>query len=150
MPITFYKWSSKHCSRIWGIFLLKWIFKISSNFYSTRGHIQDCIYYKLRGFYMEDDVVLSCKWTSNISKKLLLKHSKNIWTIDYVVKSAKNMAIVHIYTMCIHGIFRDDLGFYSFQRRKTSRLKENTSNNKHVATEESTTDSNFQWDGIVL
>jgi hypothetical protein len=93
---------------------------------------------------MEDDVVLSCKWTSNISKKLLLKHSKNIWTIDYVVKSAKNMAIVHIYTMCIHGIFRDDLGFYSFQRRKTSRLKENTSNNKHVATEESTTDSNFQ------
>jgi hypothetical protein len=29
-------------------------------------------------------------------------------------------------------------------------LKENTSNNKHVATEESTTDSNFQWDGIVL
>jgi hypothetical protein len=52
--------------------------------------------------------------------------------------------------MCIHGIFRDDLGFYSFQKRKTTRLKENTSNNKHVAIEESTTNSNIQWDGTIL
>jgi hypothetical protein len=52
--------------------------------------------------------------------------------------------------MCIHGIFRDDLGFYSFQKRKTTRLKENTSNNKHVAIEESTTYSNIQWDGTIL
>ncbi len=37
-------------------------------------------------------------------------------------------------TMCIYGIFRDDLGFYCFQRKDTTRSKENTSNSKHATT----------------
>jgi hypothetical protein len=32
--------------------------------------------------------------------------------------------------MCIYGVFKDDLRFYCFQRRETTRSKENTSNNK--------------------
>jgi hypothetical protein len=38
-------------------YFLKWIFMISSNIYSSKGQIQDCICYKLRGFYMEGDAV---------------------------------------------------------------------------------------------
>ncbi len=34
--------------------------------------------------------------------------------------------------MCIYGIFKDDLGFYCFQRRETTKSKEDTSNNKHA------------------
>jgi hypothetical protein len=52
--------------------------------------------------------------------------------------------------MCIYGIFMDDLGFYCFQRRETTRSKEDISNSKHATTQESTTNSNIQWDGIVL
>ncbi len=37
----------------------RWIFKISSNIYSSKGQIQDCICYKLGGFYMEGDVIWS-------------------------------------------------------------------------------------------
>jgi hypothetical protein len=33
--------------------------------------------------------------------------------------------------MCIYGIFRNDLGFYYFQRKETTRFKEDTSNSKH-------------------
>ncbi len=33
--------------------------------------------------------------------------------------------------------FRDDLGFYCFQRMETTRSKENTSNSKHATTQES-------------
>ncbi len=36
--------------------------------------------------------------------------------------------------MCIYGVFGDDIGFYYFQRRKTIRSKENTSNSKHATT----------------
>jgi hypothetical protein len=39
--------------------------------------------------------------------------------------------------MCIYGIFKDDLGFYCFQRREITRSKENTSNSKHATTKES-------------
>jgi hypothetical protein len=46
--------------------------------------------------------------------------------------------------------FRDDLGFYCFQKRETTRSKEDTSNSKHATTLESTIDSSIQWDGIVL
>jgi hypothetical protein len=52
--------------------------------------------------------------------------------------------------MCINGIFRDELGFYCFQRRETTISKEDTSNSKHSTTQESTTNSSIQWDGIVL
>jgi hypothetical protein len=48
--------------------LSKWIFKISLNFYSSRGLTHDCICYKLKGFYIEGDVIWSLKWTSNISE----------------------------------------------------------------------------------
>jgi hypothetical protein len=37
----------------------KWIFKISSNIYNSKGQIQDCICYRLGSFYMEGDVVWS-------------------------------------------------------------------------------------------
>jgi hypothetical protein len=33
--------------------------------------------------------------------------------------------------MCIYGIFRNDLGFYCFQRKETTISKEDTSNSKH-------------------
>jgi hypothetical protein len=52
--------------------------------------------------------------------------------------------------MCIYGIFKDDLGFYYFQKKETTISKENTSNSKHATTQESTTDSNTQWDGTIL
>jgi hypothetical protein len=38
-------------------FFFRWIFKISSNLYSSKKQIQDCICYRLGGFYMEGDVV---------------------------------------------------------------------------------------------
>ncbi len=68
IPITFRRWNVEHNSRVWGIFFLKWIFKISSNIYNSKGQIQDCICYKLRGFYMEGDAIWNWKWTSNISE----------------------------------------------------------------------------------
>jgi hypothetical protein len=52
--------------------------------------------------------------------------------------------------MCIHGIFRDDIGFYCFQRRETTRCKEDISNNKHATTQESIIDSKIQQDGTIL
>jgi hypothetical protein len=52
--------------------------------------------------------------------------------------------------MCIHGIFKDDIGFYYFQRKETTRSKDNTSNSKHATTYESTTYSSIQWDDIIL
>jgi hypothetical protein len=52
--------------------------------------------------------------------------------------------------MCICGIFKDDLGFYCFQRRETTKSKEDASNNKHATTQESTIDLNIKRDGIVL
>jgi hypothetical protein len=52
--------------------------------------------------------------------------------------------------MCIYGIFRDDLGFYYFQRRETTRSKKNTRNSKHATTLKSLTNSNIQWDGTFL
>jgi len=33
--------------------------------------------------------------------------------------------------MCIYGIFKNDLEFYCFQRKETTRSKEDISNNKH-------------------
>jgi len=42
-------------------FFFRWIFKISSNIYSSKGQIHDYIYYRLGGFYMEDDVIWSLK-----------------------------------------------------------------------------------------
>jgi len=33
--------------------------------------------------------------------------------------------------MCIYGNFKNDLGFYCFQRKETTKSKEDTSNNKH-------------------
>ncbi len=68
IPITFYKWSSEHNNRVWSIFLLRWVFRISSNPYSFKGHIKNCICYRLGGFYMKGDVVWNLKWTSNILK----------------------------------------------------------------------------------
>jgi hypothetical protein len=52
--------------------------------------------------------------------------------------------------MCIYGIFRDDLGFYCFQKREITRTKEDISNSKHATTQESTMDSSIQWDGTIL
>jgi len=52
--------------------------------------------------------------------------------------------------MCIYDIFRDDLGFYCFQRRETTRSKEDISNNKHAPTQESIIDSSIQWDATIL
>ncbi len=34
--------------------------------------------------------------------------------------------------MCIYGTFRDDLGFYYFQKKETTISKENTGNSKHA------------------
>jgi len=42
-------------------YFLKWIFRISSNIYSSRGQIQDYICYRLGGFYMESDIVWNLK-----------------------------------------------------------------------------------------
>jgi len=36
---------------------LRWIFRISSNPYSSRGQIQNYICYKFGGFYIEGDVI---------------------------------------------------------------------------------------------
>jgi hypothetical protein len=52
--------------------------------------------------------------------------------------------------MCIYGIFKDDIVFYYFQKRETTKSKENSSNSKHATTYESTTDLSIQWDGIIL
>jgi hypothetical protein len=52
--------------------------------------------------------------------------------------------------MSIYGIFKDDFGFYCFQKKETTKSKENTSNNKHATTEKSIADSNIQWDGTTL
>jgi hypothetical protein len=52
--------------------------------------------------------------------------------------------------MCIYGIFWDDIGIYYFQKRKTTRSIEDTSNNKHATTQGSTPNSNIQWDGTIL
>ncbi len=60
------------------------------------------------------------------------------------------MALIESKQMCIYGILRDDVGFYCFQRRETTRSKEDTSNSKHATTQESTTYSSIQWDGIIL
>jgi hypothetical protein len=57
IPITFYIWSFEHSSNIWNIFLLRWILRISSNCYSSKGQIQDYIHYRLGGFYMEGDAI---------------------------------------------------------------------------------------------
>ncbi len=51
IPITFHRWSFEHNSKVWGIFFLKWIFKISSNLYNFRGRIENSICYRLGGFY---------------------------------------------------------------------------------------------------
>jgi hypothetical protein len=32
--------------------------------------------------------------------------------------------------VCIYGIFKDDFGFYCFQRRESTKSKANTSNSK--------------------
>jgi hypothetical protein len=52
--------------------------------------------------------------------------------------------------MCIYGIFRDDLRFYYFQRRETTKSKVDTSIVNMPPLKESTTYSSIQWDGIVL
>jgi hypothetical protein len=52
--------------------------------------------------------------------------------------------------MCIYDIFKDDLGFYYFQIRETTKSKEDTCNSKHATTQESIIDSNIQWAGIIL
>jgi hypothetical protein len=52
--------------------------------------------------------------------------------------------------MCIYDVFRDDIGFYYFQRRETTKFKKNTSNSKHATTYESPADLNNQWDGTIL
>jgi hypothetical protein len=52
--------------------------------------------------------------------------------------------------MCIYGIFKNDLGFYYFQRKETAISKEDTNNSKHAITQESITNSSISWDGIVL
>ncbi len=89
-------------------------------------------------------------------RKLLSKHSCNIWTIlkryfwmilqcivtwrlickssDSIFKNLENMGLSKSRQGNIYGIFRDNLGFYCFQRRDTTRSKENTSNNKHATT----------------
>jgi hypothetical protein len=36
--------------------------------------------------------------------------------------------------MCLYGILKDDIGFYCFQGRETTKSKENTSNRKHATT----------------
>jgi hypothetical protein len=41
--------------------------------------------------------------------------------------------------MCIYGIFRDNFGFYYFQRGETTKSKEDINNSKHATTQESTT-----------
>jgi hypothetical protein len=81
IPITFHRWSVEHSNMVWSIFFLKWIFKISSNLYSSKGQIQYYICYRLGGFYIKGDAVWNQKWTSNIFRELLPKHLKNIWTI---------------------------------------------------------------------
>jgi len=35
---------------------------------------------------------------------------------------------------CIYGIFKNDIGFYYFQRKEITRSKENTNNIKHATT----------------
>jgi hypothetical protein len=52
--------------------------------------------------------------------------------------------------MCIYGIFKNDIGFYCFQRKQITKSKENTNNNKHAITQEFTTNSSIQWDGTIL
>ncbi len=52
--------------------------------------------------------------------------------------------------LCIYGIFKDDFGFYCFERKETTKSKENTNNSKHATTKKSIVDSNIQWDGIIL
>jgi hypothetical protein len=39
---------------------------------------------------------------------------------------------------------------YCFQRRETTKSKEDTSNNKHATTQESIANSSIQWDGTIL
>jgi hypothetical protein len=36
--------------------------------------------------------------------------------------------------MCIYGIFKDDIGFYYFKRKETTKSKENINNVKHTTT----------------
>jgi hypothetical protein len=60
------------------------------------------------------------------------------------------MALVLIQKISIYGIFRDDFGFYYFQKRETTRSKENTRNSKHATTLKSPSDSSIQWDGTIL
>ncbi len=52
--------------------------------------------------------------------------------------------------MCIYSIFRDDIGFYYFQRTEITKSIEDTSNSKHATTQESTTNWSIQWDGTIL
>jgi hypothetical protein len=52
--------------------------------------------------------------------------------------------------MCIYGIFKDDIRFYCFQRRETTKSKEKINNNKHATTLESSADLSIQWDGTIL
>jgi hypothetical protein len=52
--------------------------------------------------------------------------------------------------MCIYGIFKDDLGFYYFQKKEITISIENTSNSKHATSKNSTTNSSIQWYGMVL
>jgi hypothetical protein len=54
---------------------------ISSNIYSSKRHIQDCICYRLGGFKMENDVVWNEKMDLQLIREVLPKHSENIWTI---------------------------------------------------------------------
>jgi hypothetical protein len=46
--------------------------------------------------------------------------------------------------MCIYDIFKDDLGFYYFQKKETTKSKENISDNKHATTLKSPINSNIQ------
>jgi hypothetical protein len=113
--ITFHKWNVEHNSKVWGIFLLRWIFKISSNIYSSRGQIQDCICYKLGGFiwkvisfrvkngplayqktltktfkeYLDSFMkIFLDDFTGIVTWKVICRSSNNVF------KSAKNMALV--------------------------------------------------------
>jgi hypothetical protein len=52
--------------------------------------------------------------------------------------------------MCIYDIFKDDIGFYCFQKKETTKSKENISDNKHATTLKSPTNSNIQCDGTIL
>jgi hypothetical protein len=115
IPITFHIWSVEHSSRVWSIFLLKWIFKILLNIYSSRWQIQDCICYRL-GVFIWKVTPFGVKNGPPTYQRVMTKTFKKYldrfmkifmmilqcmvtWRIicrssDYVFKSAKNMALI--------------------------------------------------------